>query len=81
MLLPKKKHYLPGIFAYLCLSWRNGPVSPSHRLGVGRTRRRPEKRCYSPHAHERRLSSNQSRPPAATINTTMMRHGVDDLSS
>ena len=34
-----------------------------------------------PHAHERRLSNNHSRPPAATVDTTMMLHGDDDAGS
>ncbi|HCN27760.1 MAG TPA: hypothetical protein DIT64_03040 [Verrucomicrobiales bacterium] len=33
------------------------------------------------HSHERRLSNNHSRPKAATINTTMMLHDVDELDS
>jgi len=32
----------------------------------------------SPHAHERRLSSNHSRADAVTISTAMMLHGVED---
>ena len=36
---------------------------------------------HSPHAHERRLSSNHNRPTAATIKTTMMLHGVNEARS
>ena len=34
--------------------------------------------CHLPQAHERRLSSNHSRPSTTVINTTMTTHGVDD---
>ena len=36
---------------------------------------------HPPHAHERRLNSNHSRPPATTINTAMVLHGFDWGSS
>jgi hypothetical protein len=34
-----------------------------------------------PLAHERRFIGNHSRPSAATIHTTMMRHGLDEAGS
>ena len=49
--------------------------------GVGKKRCRPGETLHLPRAHERRLSSNHSKPPAATVNTTMMLHGVDEIGS
>lgn len=37
--------------------------------------------CQLACAHERRLNSNPSSPATATINTTMMPHGVDEVGS
>jgi hypothetical protein len=54
---------------------------PAQAPGGGKRRCRPQRRCLSLHAHERRMSNNHTRPSTVTINTTMMLHGVDEVGS